>query len=98
MLSQGTSEVTIVRHANVQLKALQCGGGFESWGGDLPQSLPVCVVRVLREMDPFSIQNGARGVHPCGYVLGVILQYGDNVSDPDIVTPVYIHQQDAAIH
>ena len=60
-----------------------------SRGGHLPQSLPICVVRIWREMGPFSIQNGARGVHPYGYVLGVIFQYGHNVSDSDKINPIH---------
>ena len=48
-------------------------------GGDFPQSLPVCVVKIWREMGPFSNQSGTGGVHRNVYVLGVILQYGYNI-------------------
>ena len=48
-------------------------------GGDFPQSLPVCVVKIWREMGPFSIQSGTGGVHRNGYVFGVILQDGYNI-------------------
>ena len=48
-----------------------------TWGGDFPQSLPLCVVKIWREMGHFSIQSGTGGVHQ--NVLGVILQYRYNI-------------------
>ena len=53
---------------DVQSGMNQGGGHFSlmARGGDLPPSLPIYVVRIWSEMGPFSLQNGARGVHPYG--------------------------------
>ena len=47
---------------------LSGGGVFKSQGGDFPQSLPVCVIKIWREMGPFSTQIGTGGVCPYAYV------------------------------
>ena len=48
-------------------------------GRRLPHSLPVCVVKIWREMGPFSIHIGTGGVRQYGYVSHVILQYVWNI-------------------
>ena len=56
----------------------KCFCNVKAQGGDFPQSLPVCVVKIWREMGPFSIHIGTGGVRQYGHVSHVIRQYGYN--------------------
>ena len=61
-------------------------------GGNFPKSLPVCVVKIWREMGPFSIHIGRGGVCQYGYVSHVILHYVYNIQYSNEATAYIYHK------
>ena len=63
---------------NVKVEGGLVSGGT-ALGGDFPQSLPVCVVKIWREMGTFTIHIGAGGVSQHGHVSQMVLQYVQHI-------------------
>ena len=67
-------------------------GVYLTQGGNIPQSLPICVVKIWREMGPFSVLIGTGGVCQYGCISHVILQYGYNIQYSDEATACTYHK------